>query len=261
MRRVLLLLSLLAGSALAQGTLEIISLRHRTAEQVLPVLRPLLEPGAALSGQSNQLFVRTSAENLAQLRAALAAIDQPARRLTIAVRFDSAQDSARSGVQTDARISNRGSSAAVQIQDSRSSTDERVDQRIQVLEGGRALISSGQSRPLRQRQVVQTPGGTVVRETTTVIQETATGFEVVPRLSGSTVHLEIAPQREQFVPGTGGAIQSERVVSTVSGRLGEWIDLGGTNSTSTSSVSGILSSREGSASASRGIWVKVEELR
>jgi hypothetical protein len=149
----------------------------------------------------------------------------------------------------------------VQIQDSRSSTDERVDQRIQVLEGGRALISSGQSRPLRQRQVVQTPGGTVVRETTTVIQETATGFEVVPRLSGSTVHLEIAPQREQFVPGTGGAIQSERVVSTVSGRLGEWIDLGGTNSTSTSSVSGILSSREGSASASRGIWVKVEELR
>ena len=35
---------------------EVISLRHRTAEQVIPVLRPLLEPGGALSGQYNQLI-------------------------------------------------------------------------------------------------------------------------------------------------------------------------------------------------------------
>jgi len=265
MRRLLLLLWLVIPAALAQGTLEVITLRHRTADQVIPVLRPLLESGGALSGQYSQLIVRTSPANLAQIRAVLDSIDQPARRLIISVRFDGTQDSSRSGVQTDARFSNRGSSATVQIQDSRSSTGKRVDQRIQVLEGGRALISSGESRPVRQRQVVQTPGGTVVRETTTVIQEAATGFEVVPRLAGSTVHLEIAPQREkfgeQFAPGTSGAIQSERAASTVSGRLGEWIDLGGASSAATRSDSGILSARQGSTSASRGIWVKVEELR
>src|SRR4051812_34334968 len=37
--------------------LEIISLRHRTVEQVLPALRPLLEPGGTMTGQSNQLIV------------------------------------------------------------------------------------------------------------------------------------------------------------------------------------------------------------
>lgn len=261
MSRFLLLLSLsVAASAFAQGTLEVISLRHRTAEQVIPVLRPLLEPGGVLSGQFNQLIVRTSPGNLAQIRAVLDSIDQPARRLTISVRFDAAQESARSGVQTDARISNRGSSAEIRIQDSSSSAGERVDQRIQVLEGGRALISSGESRPMRQRQVIQTPGGPVVQETT-VIQGAATGFEVVPRLSGSTVFLEIAPQREQFAPGPSGAIRSERMASTVSGRLGEWIDIGGASSASSRVDSGILSSRERSTTGNRGIWVKVEELR
>lgn len=260
MKRFLLCLLLVAPTAFAQGTLEVISLRHRTAEQVIPILRPLLEPGAALTGQYNQLIVRTSPANLAQIRQVLDSIDQPQRRLMILVRFDQAEGRATRGVQTDARISTRGSSADIRIQDSRSAQDEQVDQRIQVLEGGRALIAAGQSRPIRQRQVVQTPGGPVVQDTVS-LQDASTGFEVVPRVSGGNVFLDIAPQREQFVPGRSGAIQSERVASTVSGRLGEWIELGGASSHSTHSASGILSSRQDSASAERRIWVKVEEVR
>ena len=171
-------------SALAQGTLEVITLRHSTAEQVIPVLRPLLEPGGALSGQYNQLIVRTSPGNLAQIRAALDAIDRPQRRLTISVRFDSAQDAARRDVQGAVRITSEGnSSAAVRIDNASARQDERVDQRIQVLEGGRATIATGQSRPVRVRQVIQTPSGPVVQETTE-IQGAATGFDVVPRLAG-----------------------------------------------------------------------------
>ena len=258
MSRFPLLILFVAASAFAQGTLEVISLRHRTADQVIPVLRPLLEPGGVLSGQFNSLIVRTSPENLAQIRAALDAIDRPLRRLVISVRFDSTLQSARSGIETDARISNRGSSANVRIEDSRSSRDEQVEQRIQVLEGARALIASGESRPLRQRQVIRTPGGSVVTEST-VIQDAATGFEVVPRLSGSNVFLEIAPQRESFAPGNSGAIRSERVASTLSGRMGDWIELGGTGISSTRAQGGILSSGDGTVAGERRIWVKVEE--
>jgi len=238
MSRFFLLLWLLVSVAFAQGTLEVISLRHRTADQVIPVLRPLLEPGGVLSGQYNQLIVRTSPGNLAQIRAVLDSIDQPARRLTISVRFDNAQQSARSGVETDARISNRGSSANVRIEDSRSSRGEQVDQRIQVLEGGQAYISTGESRNYAQ---------------------TGSGIAVVPRVSGNNVTLDIGAQQEAFT--RGGAIQGERVVSTVSGRLGEWIDLGGASSASSRSDSGILSYRERTTTGNRGIWVKVEELR
>ena len=257
------LLWFVASAVCAQGTLEVISLRHRTAEQVIPVLQPLLEPGGALSGQHNQLIVRTSAANLAQIRAALDAIDRPQRRLTILVRFDSAQDAARREVQGAARIASDGNStsasAAVRIDSANSRVDERVDQRIQVLEGGRATIAAGQSRPMRVRQVIQTTSGPVVQETTE-IQGAATGFVVVPRLAGTEVTLDIAPQRENFV-GRSGTIQAERIESSVRGRLGEWIELGGTSSASSRSEGALLSSRERTASNDRRVWVKVEEAR
>lgn len=254
------LLAALALSALGQA-LEIIPLRHRTVDQVLPVLRPMLEPGGALSGQGNQLFVRTSPANLAQLRSVLEAIDQPARRLMVSVRFDQSEQRARSGIEGDVRISTRGDSGArVRIEDSRSASDERVDQRIQVMEGGRAFISTGESRPLPQRQVVRTPGGTVVTDTV-VLQEASTGFDVVPRLSGSTVFLDIAPQRQVFAPGGGGAIQSQQAASTVSGRLGEWIELGGVDISGGRQDAGVLSSRTSTATGGRRLWIRVEELR
>jgi type II secretory pathway component GspD/PulD (secretin) len=261
MRRFWLFLGFVASAALAQSTLEVIPLRHRTAEQVIPVLQPLLEPGGALSGQLNQLIVRTSPGNLAQIRAALDAIDRPQRRLTISVRFDSVQDVARREVQGAVRITSEGGlSAAVRVDNASARQDELVDQRIQVLEGGRATIAAGQSRPLRVRQVIQTPSGPVVRETTE-IQGAATGFDVVPRLAGGEVILEIAPQRENFVPGRSGAIQTERIESTVRGRLGEWIELGGASSSSSRSEGAMLSSRERTATGDRRVWVKVEEVR
>ena len=74
--------------------------------------------------------------------------------------------------------------------------------------------------------------------------------------------LEIAPQRENFVPGRSGAIQSERIESTVRGRLGEWFELGGTSSSSARTERGIAFCRGQERSrGDRRVWVKVEETR
>ncbi|MFL6574829.1 MAG: secretin N-terminal domain-containing protein, partial [Burkholderiales bacterium] len=137
-----------AGETAAQGSLEIIPLRHRTAHQVLPALRPLMEPGATLTGQGTQLIVRTSPANLAELRRALDELDRPLRRLQISVRFDDALERAAQGVETSGRVTSRGSSVEVRVQDRQSAASERVDQRLQVLEGGRAFISTGRSTPV-----------------------------------------------------------------------------------------------------------------
>jgi type II secretory pathway component GspD/PulD (secretin) len=253
--------------ALSQGVLEIIPLRHRTVDQVLPVLRPLVEPGGTLTGQGNQLIVRASPANLAEIRRVLESIDTPLRRLMISVRFEDAAQARDSSV--DSRVVVRSGeagtsgSAAVRIQESRSARDERVDQRVQVLEGGRAYIASGESRPLRQRSVARTPSGTVVTENT-VIQEAASGFEVVPRLAGDTVILDIAQQREAFAPGRpgmAGATHGQRASSSASGRLGEWFELGGISGSSERDERGILSARAAAASGSRRVWVKVEEVK
>ena len=71
-------LCLLAAAPFAAATgqsIEVIELRFRTADQVLPVLQPLVEPGGALSGQGSQLFLRTSRANAAQIRQVLATLD------------------------------------------------------------------------------------------------------------------------------------------------------------------------------------------
>src|SRR5687767_5710474 len=89
----LVLGALLAGAAcvtLAQQALEIIPLRHRTVEQVLPALQPLVEPGGTLSGNRGQLFLRASPGNAAEVKRALEAIDRPLKRLLISVRADDA---------------------------------------------------------------------------------------------------------------------------------------------------------------------------
>lgn len=204
-----LFLAFAASVSFAQGAIEVISLRHRTAEQVIPVLRPLLEPGGALSGQGNQLIVRTSPENLAQLRQVLDSIDRPQRRLMISVRFDN----------------------------SRSASDQRVAQQVQVLEGGEAQIFTGELR---------------------FWSDASTGIIAVPRLSGSNVTLELYAQQERYVRG---AIQGQRAASTVAGRLSEWIELGGTSTSTASSGTDTLSSRESARSSDRRIWLMVEELR
>jgi len=259
----------------AQAELEIIPLRHRTVDQVLPVLQPLVEPGGVLTGQNNQLIVRTSARNLEEIRRVLASLDMPQRRLMISVRFAanaSARDQAidvrgtvRSG---DVTISNRPvpssqTSVTIGARSDASVSSEQVDQRVQVLEGGRAFIATGESRPIRQGVVTVTPSGRTVTQGTD-FQDATTGFDVVPRVSGDRVTLEIAPQRETFSGPAGrrggSTVQSQRAATTVTARLGEWFEIGGVGESGETASTGIGSSRAGSTTSARRIWVRVDEV-
>lgn len=250
-RSAVVLFAVLAGLALpaaAQNTLEIIALRHRTAEQVIPVLIPLIEPGGTLSGQGGQLFVRASPANVSDIRLALESIDRPLRRLVISVRYDESMEAANRELGASGRISNRGSNVDIRAKDSRVRGEERVDQRVQALEGGRAMIMTGASRPVRQRQLIQTPAGVISQEVT-VVQEQASGFEVIPRLAGNTVHVEIAQQRPD-----------QRAASSVSGRLGEWFELGAVAGNATRDTSGIASRGQASGGETRRVWIRVDEI-
>jgi hypothetical protein len=180
-----------AASLVAAQALEVIPLRHRTPEQVLPALRPLLEPGGTLSAYGNQLIVRTSPANLGELRRALETIDRPSRRLQISVRFDSAAQEAGGELGAAARIDNRGARVVVTGRESAGAAGDRVDQRVQVPDGGTALIYAD-----------------------------ATGFEVTPRVVGQHVMLDIAPQRAM-----GDSVQG--VATTLTTRPGVWTELAG----------------------------------
>jgi type II secretory pathway component GspD/PulD (secretin) len=272
------------------GIVEVITLKYRTAEQVMPLLRPLLDKNGSMTGLQNQLIVRTSAANLNDLKNILATIDAMPRRLLITVRQDAALDRARIEVQASGRIVTGNGSVAVEdatrraggvaqvqsgddvlrarVDNTRSLSDERNTQTLQVLEGNSAFITVGQSVAVPQRQVTRSiVNGQIVERVSSGAEyrDAQSGFYVLPRISGDRVTLDISPQLESFAaPAQNlplGSINTQRATTTVAGRLGEWIELGGIAQGSVNRQAVILGSSRETSADNRRILVKVEEMR
>jgi type II secretory pathway component GspD/PulD (secretin) len=284
-RRCLLLTLLFAcppGPVLAQQEMEIIALRHRTLDQVLPALQPLLEAGGSLSGMNDQLILRASRRNREQIKQALAAIDTPARRLLIRVsqnrdaqgRQQGAEVAGQividqrgritqpsSGTQGNTRIEVRrgASSITAQAHDRQGTESSGSTQMVQVVEGGRALIHVGQSLPIPLRQMAFGPRGVVVSEGI-VYRDLGQGFYAAPRVIGDRVTLEISPQFDSPGKQGYGSIETQRLSTTVSGRLGEWLELGGSSQQTNFGERGNLHGGSSQASDRRSVWLQVEEL-
>ena len=109
------------------------------------------------------------------------------------------------------------------------------------------------------RQLVIGPNGAILSETL-VQRDLGSGFVAVPRLSGERVTIEISPRDD--TPGPlPGSVNSQRLVTTLSGRLGEWLELGGLAANQTGNSAGITSYGTQSASRQRRLLLKVEELQ
>ncbi len=258
-----LLLMMLMGCSLAWGQdLEIIGLRYRGAEALLPQLAPFVERGGALSGADDKLFLRASPRNQAEIKALVASLDTPLRRLMISVRQDRADAAEASGAGMAGRVEVGGGAPAVSARghlyqsDSRSRRDTL--QQVQTIDGGRAAIMVGESFLLPLRQVVLGPGGVVVSESF-VQRDLGTGFVAVPRLNGDRVTIEISPRDDTAGP-LPGSLNVQRLVTTVSGRLGEWLELGGSAGEQSGATAGIVRYAGGAASHRRRLLLKVDEL-
>ncbi|MBX9903575.1 MAG: hypothetical protein K2Y31_04410 [Burkholderiales bacterium] len=276
---------LVTPATVAQTTVEVLPLKYRKSEQVIPVLQQLLGRDSSISGFQNQLVIRATPAELAQLKRVLADIDTMPKRLLITVRQDADLDRARREAELSGSIGNDNARITVpgsgsreggnvvfrdgddrlrgRVVDTQRSSSSSTSQTIQVLEGNSAFINVGESRPVRSRQVVRTViNGQIVDRVVegTEYRSANTGFSVVPRVQGNLVTLDIDPQREVFEEGRRGAVNVQRVVTTVSGRLGEWMDLGGVNESRSDNQSQLLGRSNTGSSERRGVQVKVEEL-
>ena len=246
----------------AQQQLEVIELQSKSVEQVLPVLQPLLEPGATLSGMNNQLFLRASARNRAEIKKALVAIDTPTRRLIIRTSQNREAENNAQGAQASGQVvlgSSRNTHVQAQVWNTKSVRGESAGQMVQTVEGGQAFIQIGRSLAIPMRQVVVGPGGAIINETV-VYRDVGSGFYAVPHLNGQRVTIEISQQADSVASYRSGNINTQRLSTTVSGRLGEWIELGGAGRQSDRQQSGTLSLSTSDIRDQRSIWLKVEEV-
>jgi len=147
------------------------------------------------------------------------------------------------------------------IDSSQSRNQDSRQQQVIVLEGNRALIRTGQSVPVQQRQVVQSPWQTRVIDSTEY-REVNSGFYVLPHISGDRVTLEVTAQNDALSSGDEKGIASvQNVTTTVSGRLGEWLVLGDINRQGNDHGSEVSSHTTSRSQERRNILLKVEEVQ
>ncbi len=245
---------LMAAAAWAQS-LTVIDLKYRRAEDLIPVLQPLLEQGGALTGQDYKLFVRTSNGNLAQLRSAVAQLDKQQRQMLVSVRRSTAQDIQQEQASASGSVSTRGGvSGTVRAGERNLQTNNSSVSSVQVLEGNSAFIATGTTVPIVT--AVAVGGGKRPFVAGAIEQRTLQrGFMVTPRINGDQVILEISQQDERV---GGNGIESQSLNTQVIGRLGSWMQLGGVSESSSSTGSGILSRSYSTGGNELAVWVKVD---
>ena len=263
--------------------LEVIPLKHRLTDDVVPILKPLITPGGTITGMNNQLIVKTTAENMAEIKNVLENLDRSPRRLMISVKQDVAGQAHISEQSVSGRYSSGDTSVVIRdpnrsregvvisgrddegnviryrLQDSTSNTDDRNTFTVQATEGYPAYISTGQSVPVTGRSAYVTPRGTVINDSTEYV-DASSGFYVLPRLSGDLVTLLIAPHLTRVAPGKAPVFDFQNVDTTATGRLGEWIELGGVDQQFSNDNRRIISSSSTQGGEQRSIYVKVIEI-
>lgn len=278
----LTLLFVLQQAFAAGMALEVIPLQNRTVEDVIPVIRPLLPAGASVSGMNNQLVIKSTPESIAEVKELLLSIDHRLRRLLITVKQDAQTQSLDTGraisghfddgeviVESEDQRQRRGASVTVGDENGdhlryrtlseRDTGDEGNSFRVQTVEGQAAFIESGLSVPIPQRNVAVVPG-TVVVQDTVQYYDAASGFYVLPRVTGDNVMLLVSPYMTRIEPGRLPVFDVQSAETTLSGRLGEWIPLGGIEQESYHTGREDLATTSHQAAETRNILIKVDEI-
>lgn len=256
----LVMVLLALTSVTSSADVEIIELENRSAVELLPLVSPFVEKGGTVSGNGFQLIIRTSPENLREIKTIVERLDSVVKRLLITVRQVSEDEYRDLALSARARLSTRGESK-IRINAQRHHTAERdgTTQQVQVLEGNSAWIHLGQSIPVGERSISTGPGGTEVQETVRY-KSLTTGFYVVPRVHEDQAILYISPHKFTQSRDHGGVINLSQAQTTLRGPLGEWLLIGGTGEDEQRQGSGYTYQTRKRGEQQMRMVVKVEEL-
>ena len=224
---------------------RVIQLKHRTADDVIPLIRPLLGPDDALTGTDFRLIIRTSDKSLKEIERLLDQMDVARQRLRITVEQASADDRAATSqsVTGEVRLDDKArvtlpaktpleDGLIVQKDKLRYSASRRTTaasnantQTVMTLDGQRAYIRIGQSVPHVKRILALGRHPSALIQDVE-LQDVTTGFGVLPRVRGDRVLVEITPRLSLLQNPATGLVNYQELSTTVETKRGEWLDLG-----------------------------------
>ena len=270
MKKILLILLFFCTSSFAQTEFKIFTLQHRFANDLLPIIEPMVGADGAANGIDNQLIIRANPERMREIEATIAKFDAVRVNRKISVNTSSNTQTQRERVEASgstkvgkvtvsndrrAQNSNKPNSGRVEVENSSSNSSQNSNQFISVLDGERAFIRVGQIVPFTQEWVTITRRYIQV-DRFTDWREITTGFAVRPRTIGNDVELEITPRIARL--NNQGYIDFEELTTVVRTTLGNWVDIGGTMQQNDEVSRKILARQSASSQQNSNLSVKVD---
>jgi len=279
MKRLFKLLCLvLLVSTVQADSMSIIQLQHRPAEEVIPIVEPMLGADDAISGQGFKIFLQSSPQTLARVRDMIEALDTPAKVLQVSVFQGSERDLGELGISANLQIeggdasvdigngsdkdaggsvtysTGNGSASVDGISTQKSLRDNPIHY-VRTTEGTEAYIETGERIPYFYGAAWRGRRGFAG---SIEYKDAVTGFYVLPRIRGDNVILEVSPFKSTRSDTRGDNIDTQSAGTTVTGRIGEWILIGGVSEQveQAQSVTGTTVATQSRGGSS--IWIKAD---
>ncbi|MFZ5959447.1 secretin N-terminal domain-containing protein [Pseudomonas knackmussii] len=267
-RRIALLLACaISFAAQAEPRTEILQLSYRTADEVLPVVQQILGNEGRVTAYGSQLIVNAEQSKIRELQQVLEQIDTRPHRLLITVDTSDSSQRDSSGYAVNGSVSagnveiqsGRGQvNGSNQVRIINNSTASRGGgmQQIQTTEGSPAMIQVGQSQPVYNVGVG--PYGQVYSQTE--YRDANRGMYVTATLSGNIVHLDLSTRNDRFNSSYPGAMDTASTDTRLTGRVGEWIEVGGVSQSSQNNQGGLTRNYSTQGHSDSSLRVKVDVL-
>ena len=254
----------------AETEFKIITLQHRFASDLLPIIEPMVGADGTATGMNNQLILRASPARMLEIEEVVAKLDAARINRKITVKTSNNVQSQRERVEASGNVkvgkttvSNQrrapANSGRVEAENSSSNTNQHTNQFLNVLDGERAFIRVGKIVPFTQQWLTITRRYVQI-DRVTDWREISTGFAVRPRTIGNAsekmVELEITPRIAKL--NGQGMIDFEELSTIIRAPLGAWVDLGGTMQNRDDLSRKILGVQQSSSQENSSLMVKVD---
>ena len=273
-------ISLFTGVTLADS-IQTIQLAHRPADEIMPVIKPMLGPDDSLTGQGYQLFIRTSDSNLEQIKQMVSSLDRAAKMLLISVFQGNDRELRALGVSGDfqyqdsnanvslgstgeaakrgaeVQYSTRNASAGAHTFSTRGRLSDNPIHQLRISEGSEGYIETGESIPYFSGSYWR-GGRRGIVEGGVDYKDINTGFYVLPRVHGEQATLDVSPYKQSQSRKRGGDIETQSASTRITGKLGKWLAIGGVAGQTRSSSNRIGSYGSTQSRDNASIWIKAD---
>ena len=259
MKAALMLITLLLSSWALADSIHSITLKHRLASELLPEIEAFVPDTATIRAYNDTLILKSDRATLANVQQLVDQLDKPQQGLMISVRRSSHEIKQQRGGKNRVEIGvDDDIDAAVSINrwSTRDHNDLNQQYRARTVAGYPVSISLGESVPDQQQLIFRGPRGVAVAEETRYIS-TENGFQALPQLlPDGRVRVEIHPFFSKL-SRVDGDINTSDLITTVSGQLDEWLEIGRLSDKAAIQQDGVTTYRSHSGQ-SQILYLKVE---